>query len=78
MSRSRRIIISAVVVLAAVAGLAAEQGMWMPQQIPDLAAKLRTLGFTGDPRAFADLTGQPMGASSRSADARRRSSRPTG
>ena len=34
----------------------------MPQQIPDLAAKLRTLGFTGDPKAFADLTGQPMGA----------------
>ncbi len=62
MSRSRRIIISAVVVFAAVVGLAAEQGMWMPQQIPDLAARLRTLGFTGDPRAFADLTGQPMGA----------------
>jgi hypothetical protein len=62
MSRSRRIIITALVVLAAVAGLAAEQGMWMPQQIPDLAAKLRALGFTGDPKAFADLTGQPMGA----------------
>jgi len=62
MSRSRRTLIGAVLVLAAAAGLAAEQGMWMPQQIPDLAAKLRTLGFTGDPKAFADLTGQPMGA----------------
>lgn len=43
-------------------GLLAEEGMWMPQQIPQLAAKLRALGFTGDPKAFADLTGQPMGA----------------
>jgi hypothetical protein len=62
MSRSRRIIIIAAAVFAAVVGVAAEQGMWMPQQIPDLAAKLRTLGFSGDPKAFADLTGQPMGA----------------
>lgn len=44
------------------AGLHAEEGMWMPQQIPELSAKLRTLGFRGDPRVFADLTGQPMGA----------------
>ncbi|HEY3381048.1 MAG TPA: S46 family peptidase [Vicinamibacterales bacterium] len=62
MSRSRKLILGAVILLAAVIGLRAEQGMWMPQQIPDLAARLRTLGFTGDPRAFADLTGQPMGA----------------
>ncbi|HXK12037.1 MAG TPA: S46 family peptidase [Vicinamibacteria bacterium] len=42
--------------------LAADEGMWMPQQIPALAQKLRALGFEGDPSAFADLTGQPMGA----------------
>src|SRR3954452_6392185 len=36
--------------------------MWMPQQIPELAAKLKSMGFKGDPKAFADLTGQPMGA----------------
>jgi hypothetical protein len=34
----------------------------MPQQIPALAEKLRAIGFAGDPQAFADLTGQPMGA----------------
>ena len=34
----------------------------MPQQIPDLAQKLKAMGFEGDPAAFADLTGQPMGA----------------
>jgi Peptidase S46 len=44
------------------AGLFADGGMWMPQQIPELAAKLKAMGFQGDPKAFADLTGQPMGA----------------
>jgi hypothetical protein len=36
--------------------------MWMPQQIPQLEAKLKALGFKGDAKSFADLTGQPMGA----------------
>ncbi len=40
----------------------AEEGMWMPQQIPDLEKKLKDMGFTGDANAFADLTGYPMGA----------------
>ena len=49
--------------LAAIpAPLAADEGKWMPQQIPVLAERLRTLGFAGDAQAFADLTGQPMGA----------------
>lgn len=42
--------------------LPAEEGMWMPQQIPEMAARLKALGFKGDPKSFADLTGQPMGA----------------
>jgi hypothetical protein len=42
--------------------LLAEEGMWMPRQIPDLAQRLKAMGFEGDPAAFADLTGQPMGA----------------
>ncbi len=44
------------------AGLHAEEGMWMPQQIPELSSKLKALGFKGDAKVFADLTGQPMGA----------------
>ena len=44
------------------AGLLADEGMWMPQQVPELAGRLKALGFKGDPKAFADLTGQPMGA----------------
>ena len=59
--RSSRIAILITVVLLSV-GLQAHEGMWMPQQIPALAEKLRALGFAGDPKSFADLTGQPMGA----------------
>jgi len=58
---ARAILLSLGITLFA-AGLAAEEGMWMPQQIPEMAAKLKALGFKGDPKAFADLTGQPMGA----------------
>ena len=60
MNTSRIIALGLIVLLSA--GVLAEEGMWMPQQIPALAAKLRALGFTGDPKSFADLTGQPMGA----------------
>jgi hypothetical protein len=58
---TRAVVVSLGIALFA-AGLVAEEGMWMPQQIPEMAAKLRALGFKGDPKAFADLTGQPMGA----------------
>ena len=60
MKASRLVLICFLLLLSA--GLLAEEGMWMPQQIPALAAKLRALGFVGDPKSFADLTGQPMGA----------------
>lgn len=48
--------------LLAAAPTGAEEGMWMPTQIPSLAPRLRALGFRGDPAALADLTGDPMGA----------------
>jgi hypothetical protein len=40
----------------------ADEGKWMPQQIPQMGERLKAMGFRGDPQAFADLTGQPMGA----------------
>ncbi len=58
----RSVVLLSAVALSSALGLMAEEGMWMPQQIPELAAKLTALGFQGDPKAFADLTGQPMGA----------------
>ncbi|NWG13562.1 MAG: S46 family peptidase [Acidobacteria bacterium] len=42
--------------------LRADEGMWMPQQIPELAGRLKAMGFKGNAKAFADLTGHPMGA----------------
>ena len=44
------------------ASASAKEGMWMPQQIPQLAAELRKMGLKIDPLKFADLTGDPMGA----------------
>jgi hypothetical protein len=52
---------AAFLVLAATP-LLADEGMWMPQQMPDLASTLRSMGFEGAPGAFADLKGEPMGA----------------
>ena len=62
MKTSLRFLFLATILVAAAAPLAADEGMWMPQQIPDLAERLKAMGFEGDPAAFADLTGQPMGA----------------
>ncbi|MGB7621058.1 MAG: S46 family peptidase [Terriglobia bacterium] len=58
----RSIVLIAAVLFITSSLLLADEGMWMPQQIPELAAKLQAMGFKGDPKAFADLTGQPMGA----------------
>ncbi len=60
MRTSRRILPLAL--LAFAFPLAADEGMWLPRQVPALAERLAALGFEGDARAFADLTGQPMGA----------------
>ncbi|MGZ8866854.1 MAG: S46 family peptidase [Thermoanaerobaculia bacterium] len=40
----------------------AAEGMWMPQQVPQLADELKRMGLQIDPNRFADLTGDPMGA----------------
>src|ERR1700756_4007090 len=50
------------IVVAVAASTRGDEGMWMPQQIPALAKRLKELGFQGDANAFADLTGFPMGA----------------
>ncbi len=41
---------------------AAVEGMWVPQQLPEIAAPLKKAGLKLDPRQLADLTGDPMGA----------------
>src|SRR5687767_7322427 len=48
-------------VLAASAVIA-DDGMWMPQQVPALGDELKKLGLQMDPDQLANLTGFPMGA----------------
>ncbi|MBD3868080.1 MAG: S46 family peptidase [Acidobacteria bacterium] len=63
MTNARRWAVVVLICLVAPLGSAlGAEGMWMPMQIPELAEDLKGLGFEGDPMAFADLTGQPMGA----------------
>lgn len=52
----------AAILLLATVPLVADEGMWMPSQMPELAPQLEAMGFHGDPSTFADLTGPPMGA----------------
>ena len=40
----------------------ANEGMWMPSQLPSIARELRDAGFRGDPRDLANLAGPPMSA----------------
>lgn len=40
----------------------ADEGMWMPSQMPDLAKPLRSAGFKGQPTTLADLTAAPLSA----------------
>ncbi|WFC44017.1 S46 family peptidase [Pseudoxanthomonas sp. SE1] len=40
----------------------ADEGMWMPSQLPQLAKPLREAGFRGDPKALADVTAAPLSA----------------
>ncbi len=44
--------------LSATAG----EGMWVPQQLPEIAGPLKQAGLKLDPKQLADLTGEPMGA----------------
>jgi hypothetical protein len=62
--RSRRLPgLAMTVCLAGFAAQAqADEGMWMPSQLPQIAAQLRAAGFAGDPTALADLTAPPLNA----------------
>ena len=47
-------------ILFVAASARAGEGMWMPQQIPQLAGELQKLGI--DAKRLSDLTGDPLGA----------------
>ncbi len=57
-----RIGLASVCALLLGGALGADEGMWMPRQIPDLAPELKAAGMALDPARLVDLTGDPMGA----------------
>ncbi len=40
----------------------ADEGMWMPSQLPDIVGQLRKAGYRGKPAELADLTRAPLNA----------------
>lgn len=54
--------LSAVLCAALVLPAHADEGMWQPEQLPELSQTLKTRGLKLDPAALANLDGYPMGA----------------
>ncbi|GAB3066958.1 S46 family peptidase [Stenotrophomonas tumulicola] len=48
--------------LTLAAGAHADEGMWMPTQLPELAKPLKAAGFKGDPTDLANVTAPPLSA----------------
>ena len=53
---------AAVAATLLVSAAQAREGMWVPQQLPEIAGPLKEAGLELSPEQLADLTGNPMGA----------------
>ena len=62
MSARTTLSVSLALGLALAADARADEGMWMPTQLPQIAAALRQAGFAGDPAALSDVTRPPLSA----------------
>ncbi|MFC3813809.1 S46 family peptidase [Lysobacter sp. GCM10012299] len=61
--RHRLSVLSVSLLLGLGAGAArADEGMWMPSQLPDIARQLKAAGFKGKPGDLAELARPPMNA----------------
>jgi hypothetical protein len=58
----KTVLISTLAAATLASRLFAGEGMWMPEQVPQLAPELVKMGLKLDPRNLSDLTGNPMGA----------------
>lgn len=54
--------LAAALALGLAAAAHADEGMWMPTQLPALAAQMKAAGFEGDPAGLADVTAPPLSA----------------
>ncbi len=60
--RLRPLAVSVLVALVGAPAVHAAEGMWVPQQLPEIAGPLKKAGLELAPEQLADLTGDPMGA----------------
>ncbi|UNK57957.1 S46 family peptidase [Pseudoxanthomonas daejeonensis] len=60
--RLRLLTVSVLASLATLPVAQAGEGMWVPQQLPEIAGPLKQAGLKLSPQQLADLTGDPMGA----------------
>ena len=60
--RLRRVLWSTAVAMSLSPLAQADEGMWMPSQLPSIDQQLKAAGYQGDPAALADLTRPPLSA----------------
>jgi hypothetical protein len=60
--QKRIVLATAVLAVLSSMNVAAKEGMWVPQQLPEISGPLKQAGLKLDPKQLANLTGDPMGA----------------
>ncbi len=58
----KRIVVVMLLLAGIAGGATATEGMWMPSQLPQIAAELKSAGLELDPNNLTELTEFPMGA----------------
>ncbi|HYG97843.1 MAG TPA: S46 family peptidase [Terriglobales bacterium] len=58
----KRFLLSLVTCALLLASASADEGMWMPKQLPDIGSKLKAAGLELDPKTMTQLTEFPMNA----------------
>lgn len=60
--RTKLLAVSVAAALGAASSAQAGEGMWVPQQLPEIAGPLQQAGLKLSPEQLSNLTGDPMGA----------------
>ena len=60
--RKKTMGLAAAMAMGLAPGAQADEGMWMPSQLPSIAKQLRAAGYQGNPADLADLTKPPLSA----------------
>jgi len=60
--RKKTMGLAAAMAMGLAPGAQADEGMWMPSQLPSIGKQLRAAGYQGNPADLADLTKPPLSA----------------